>query len=114
MLSFNEAAVLLLLLVPLVRSSEEKWHLRNQTTLGRRRTAQRDVRETVLFNQDSANGKGSSSTTICVEEVCNVNCDALTECDWPGFNPSYLGDGFCDTSGCYNHKICGFDGGDCE
>ena len=47
------------------------------------------------------------------EQACDVDCDALTSCDWPGFDPSFLGDGFCDVTGCHNTKICGFDGGDC-
>lgn len=46
-------------------------------------------------------------------ETCEFDCDALSECNFPGFNPNFLGDGFCDMTGCYNHKICGFDGGDC-
>ena len=45
-----------------------------------------------------------------------VDCDKLTECDWKGMRPSLLGDGVCHNSfqgGCYNHKICGYDHGDC-
>eukprot|EP00980_Cylindrotheca_fusiformis_P002818 scaffold672_cov126-Cylindrotheca_fusiformis.AAC.19 len=44
-----------------------------------------------------------------------VNCTALTQCDWPGIHPYWLGDGICHDNihGCYNTAICGFDGGDC-
>lgn len=44
-----------------------------------------------------------------------VDCDALTECDWPGMVPDLLGDGQChdQITGCYNTAICGYDGGDC-
>lgn len=43
-----------------------------------------------------------------------VNCAELTECEFPGKDPSYIGDGFCDWDfGCYNTAACGYDGGDC-
>jgi hypothetical protein len=44
-----------------------------------------------------------------------VNCTALTECNWDGFHPSFIGDGVCHDNihGCYNTAVCGWDGGDC-
>lgn len=44
-----------------------------------------------------------------------VDCDALTDCQWNGFDPDKLGDGICnDEEGqCYNTAVCGFDNGDC-
>ena len=45
-----------------------------------------------------------------------VDCDALTECNWPGIHPSFIGDGVCHESyfdSCYNTAICNYDGGDC-
>ena len=48
-----------------------------------------------------------------------IDCDSLTECHWEGMIRNFLGDGVCDqwtVSGegnCYNHKICGYDNGDC-
>ena len=50
-----------------------------------------------------------------------LDCDALTECDWPGIKKEFIGDGVCDfftgkgtnKHNCYNHKICNYDGGDC-
>ncbi len=44
-----------------------------------------------------------------------VDCNALTECNFPGFKPNYIGDGICHefANGCYNSKICNYDGGDC-
>jgi len=48
-------------------------------------------------------------------EALLVDCDSLTECDWPGIHKSFIGDGICHDAmhGCYNHEICKFDGGDC-
>jgi hypothetical protein len=44
-----------------------------------------------------------------------IDCDALEECDWPGIHTSFLGDGVCHDGmrGCYNHRICDYDDGDC-
>ena len=44
-----------------------------------------------------------------------VNCTALTECKWPGMHENWIGDGVCHDNlhGCYNTKICNWDGGDC-
>lgn len=44
-----------------------------------------------------------------------VDCEALTECDWEGIHPGWVGDGVChdNLDGCYNTAICGYDGGDC-
>jgi len=44
-----------------------------------------------------------------------IDCDALETCDWKGIHISFIGDGTCNDalSGCYNHAICGYDGGDC-
>jgi len=67
------------------------------------------------LNGEEPNGGDLSSLgdgETC-EEACEVDCDSLLECNWPSFKQESLGDGFCDNSGCYNHKICGFDAGDC-
>jgi len=44
-----------------------------------------------------------------------VNCSELEECNWPGYHPSFIGDGVCHDNmhGCYNTEICNWDGGDC-
>ena len=43
----------------------------------------------------------------------NIDCDALTSCEWDGMHSYFIGDGVCHDFGCYNHKICKYDGGDC-
>jgi hypothetical protein len=46
----------------------------------------------------------------------SLDCDSLTECNWPGIHTSFIGDGVCHDlffNGCYNSAICNFDGGDC-
>jgi hypothetical protein len=45
----------------------------------------------------------------------SINCTALTECNWKGMHPSFIGDGVCHNNigGCYNTEICKWDGGDC-
>jgi len=49
------------------------------------------------------------------DDVEIIDCDSLEACEWEGFQESYIGDGICHEwyEGCYNHKICGYDGGDC-
>eukprot|EP00554_Chaetoceros_debilis_P001716 CAMPEP_0194085068 /NCGR_PEP_ID=MMETSP0149-20130528/16204_1 /TAXON_ID=122233 /ORGANISM="Chaetoceros debilis, Strain MM31A-1" /LENGTH=889 /DNA_ID=CAMNT_0038767871 /DNA_START=1 /DNA_END=2670 /DNA_ORIENTATION=- len=49
------------------------------------------------------------------KEEDKIDCDALTSCDFDGYKESYIGDGICNEPlrGCYNHKICNYDGGDC-
>lgn len=49
------------------------------------------------------------------EDPNRIDCNALTDCDWPGIHRGFIGDGNCHDSfdGCYNTAICGFDGGDC-
>jgi hypothetical protein len=44
-----------------------------------------------------------------------IDCDTLTSCDWKGIKRGYIGDGICHDfiDGCYNTKVCNFDGGDC-
>jgi len=45
-----------------------------------------------------------------------IDCNALTECEWPGYHESFVGDGVChDNYGnsCYNSAVCNWDGGDC-
>jgi hypothetical protein len=45
-----------------------------------------------------------------------IDCSTLTECNWPGFKPNYIGDGVCNeytANSCYNTPICQYDGGDC-
>eukprot|EP00592_Proboscia_alata_P007472 CAMPEP_0194360080 /NCGR_PEP_ID=MMETSP0174-20130528/7384_1 /TAXON_ID=216777 /ORGANISM="Proboscia alata, Strain PI-D3" /LENGTH=869 /DNA_ID=CAMNT_0039131365 /DNA_START=117 /DNA_END=2726 /DNA_ORIENTATION=+ len=42
-----------------------------------------------------------------------VDCSTLKECYWEGMHTGFLGDGICNAEGCYNIKLCGWDGGDC-
>ncbi|KAL7545476.1 hypothetical protein ACHAWF_008825 [Thalassiosira exigua] len=44
-----------------------------------------------------------------------IDCTSLKECNWPGMHEHFLGDGVCHDAlpGCYNSKVCNFDGGDC-
>ena len=44
-----------------------------------------------------------------------MDCSKLTECKWEGMHEQFLGDGICHDSmpGCYNSKVCNYDGGDC-
>jgi hypothetical protein len=44
-----------------------------------------------------------------------IDCSTLTECNWPGMRPAFLGDGIChnNIAGCYNTEVCRYDGGDC-
>lgn len=64
----------------------------------------------VVWDDDNGSGsdkKGSDNSTA-------IDCSTLTECNWPGFHPSFLGDGVCHEGiGCYNTKVCGWDNGDC-
>jgi hypothetical protein len=43
-----------------------------------------------------------------------IDCDSLSSCDWKGMKHGYIGDGICHDfiDGCYNTKVCNFDGGD--
>lgn len=59
-------------------------------------------------NENGNNNNGNKKVML--------NCDSLTTCDFEGFNPNYIGDGICQDyvlNGCYNTKVCGYDGGDC-
>ena len=49
------------------------------------------------------------------KEEDRMDCDALETCDWEGMHKGYLGDGICHDKihGCYNHKVCNYDNGDC-
>jgi len=50
------------------------------------------------------------------DDYVDEDCEALTSCDWEGMHKGYLGDGICHehvNGGCYNHKICNYDNGDC-
>uniref|UniRef100_A0A7S2W8B7 LNR domain-containing protein n=1 Tax=Eucampia antarctica TaxID=49252 RepID=A0A7S2W8B7_9STRA len=42
-----------------------------------------------------------------------IDCDSLLKCEWEGSHSGFVGDGSCQSFGCYNHKICNYDGGDC-
>jgi hypothetical protein len=46
-------------------------------------------------------------------DATDVDCDSLKKCEWDGMHENFLGDGICQRFGCYNHKICGYDQGDC-
>jgi len=43
----------------------------------------------------------------------DVDCDSLKQCEWDGMHSYFIGDGVCHDFGCYNSKICNYDGGDC-
>lgn len=61
----------------------------------------------VIWDENDQNSGGSGGSDA-------VDCDSLTECKWDGMHTAFLADGIChDAIGCYNHKICGYDGGDC-
>lgn len=49
------------------------------------------------------------------DRVSFLDCSKLTECNWEGIHEHFLGDGICHDSmpGCYNSKVCNYDGGDC-
>lgn len=55
------------------------------------------------------NQAGDNSTDV------KIDCSTLTECNWDGFKPFFIGDGICHENypGCYNTEICNYDGGDC-
>jgi len=55
---------------------------------------------------DTKGGKSSNAT---------IDCSSLSSCSWDGFHSTFIGDGVCHDKlpGCYNSKICGYDGGDC-
>lgn len=88
--------------------------LRPRNTTTRRSTEKSSKKKSKSKSSDDTSLLDETNTTTCADfEVCDIDCDALTECWWPNFNEKFLGDGYCDTSGCYNSKICNFDGGDC-
>jgi hypothetical protein len=52
--------------------------------------------------------------TLSVYYGCDCSSpytEPVEECD--AAIPTYLGDGYCDSSGAYNTEACGWDGGDC-
>lgn len=67
----------------------------------------------VYFDEnDDKDEKGSDNE----DDKDKIDCSALTECNWPGFHESFVGDGVChDNYGnsCYNSAVCNWDGGDC-
>jgi len=50
-----------------------------------------------------------------ITDEMKIDCSTLTECAWPGMHEHFLGDGVCHDAmpGCYNSKVCNYDGGDC-
>lgn len=66
----------------------------------------------VVWEDSNSSGGDNSSDS---NDDAKLDCDKLTSCSWDGFKPSYLGDGVCHENipGCYNSKICDYDGGDC-
>lgn len=62
----------------------------------------------VIWDDDNGSSKKGQNET-------GIDCDKLTECNWPGFHSSFIGDGVCHgaMNACYNSKICSYDGGDC-
>jgi hypothetical protein len=81
--------------------------------LGTTKSAAQDLfcqtfRACVYFDDDDDNAEGDDGVLI--------DCDSLTECNWPGIHKSFVGDGVCHDSyfnTCYNTAVCGYDGGDC-
>lgn len=57
----------------------------------------------------------TSEQNVAEGDVQQLDCSTLTECSWDGIHEHFLGDGICHDSlpGCYNSKVCNYDGGDC-
>ena len=58
---------------------------------------------------------GETGEDIMSDDLFFMDCSKLTECKWDGMHDHFLGDGVCHDAmpGCYNSKVCGYDGGDC-
>lgn len=68
------------------------------------------------YEVEDTGSNGASAAPICIPHATIAPTVAPTSppvytCDV--YNPSYLGDGFCDKYGSYNTPACGYDGGDC-
>jgi hypothetical protein len=82
-----------------------------------------NVCEEVGTNPDSQQGKVFCETFhTCVvfddddDDGDAIDCDTLQKCEWEGKRDSLIGDGVCHDrfmGGCYNSKVCQYDGGDC-
>jgi hypothetical protein len=82
------------------------------------------VCEEVGTNPNSQQGKVFCETFhTCVvfddeedDDSNAIDCDKLDKCEWEGKRDSLVGDGVCHDrfmGGCYNSKVCQYDGGDC-
>lgn len=64
---------------------------------------------------DDGDSRGDDDDNRGDDDAVVLDCSTLTTCDWPGFHPSFIGNGICNDGiyGCYNTAVCGWDGGDC-
>lgn len=72
----------------------------------------------VIWDPDEEEAKGVAGATGSdsgATDEMKIDCLALTECAWEGMHEHFLGDGVCHDAmpGCYNSKVCNYDGGDC-
>mmetsp|Transcript_5368 Transcript_5368/g.10235 ORF Transcript_5368/g.10235 Transcript_5368/m.10235 type:complete len:993 (-) Transcript_5368:124-3102(-) len=78
----------------------------------------------VIWKQDNSNtpDRGADDLQNSIKEDNghndnddHIDCDTLSSCDWKGMKRGYIGDGICHDfiDGCYNSKVCNYDGGDC-
>lgn len=74
-------------------------------------------RQPDAMHSDTADNASSYSQENLVGDNLDdeIDCDALTSCEWKGMKRGYIGDGICHEfiDGCYNSKVCNYDGGDC-
>ncbi|KAL7487758.1 hypothetical protein ACHAW6_013370 [Cyclotella cf. meneghiniana] len=65
----------------------------------------------VTWDEDAS----SAASPEKEKDASFIDCATLAECTWDGIHEHFLGDGICHDSlpGCYNSKVCNYDGGDC-
>ena len=63
----------------------------------------------IVWNDDDSSGGNNPDPN----KENDVDCDKLTKCEWEEMHRNFLADGICQRFGCYNSKVCNYDGGDC-